>query len=189
MKNKKKSNHLNLNCWLVRTMNAAPSKHCRYCAMRITQCPFFRFLILSIILLAVSLFGFFMIEGKILKSFIFFLLLFILSYGYLYNKSTQELITGNFFLKKAKEDLEISEVMLKIRVKARTKQLEELSDSLEGQVREKTKELQDRLDELERFHKLTVGRELKMIGMKREMEKLKKETSGIKGKNKIKKVK
>jgi len=149
----------------------------------------FRFLIMSIILFFVSLFGIFLIEGRIFKSFIFFFLLFILSYGYLYNKTTKELIAGKFFLKRTKEDLEKSEVMLKIRVNARTKQLQELSDSLEGQVNEKTKELQDRLDELERFHKLTVGRELKMIEMKREMEKLEEELSTKKRKGKIKKVK
>jgi len=139
---------------------------------------------MSIVLLSVSLFGFFLIEGKIFKSFIFFLLLFVLSYGYLYNKTTKELITCKFFFKKAKEDLEEFEVIFKIRVKARTRQLQELSDSLEKQVGEKTKELQDRIDELERFHKLTVGRELKMIEIKREMKKIEKTISKTKEKNK-----
>lgn len=183
-KKNKKSDNINLNCWLVKTFHTFPSKHCRYCEMKITDCPFFRFLIMSIVLLSVSLFGFFLIEGKIFKSFIFFLLLFIFSYGYLYNKTTKELITGKFFFKKAKEDLEESEVMFKIRVKARTRQLQELSDSLEEQVKEKTKELQDRINELEKFHRLTVGRELKMMEIKREMKKLEKGLSKTKEKNK-----
>lgn len=45
----------------------------------------------------------------------------------------------------------------------------ELQTSLEEKVRERTKELQERLNELERFHRLTVGRELKMIELKKEL--------------------
>jgi len=45
---------------------------------------------------------------------------------------------------------------------------------LEEQVKERTKELQEKVEELERFHRLAVGRELKMIELKKEIEKLKK---------------
>ncbi|MDD4990348.1 MAG: PAS domain-containing protein [Candidatus Pacebacteria bacterium] len=44
-----------------------------------------------------------------------------------------------------------------------------LQEGLEEKVRERTKELQERLSELERFHRLTVGRELKMIELKKEL--------------------
>jgi len=61
-----------------------------------------------------------------------------------------------------------------VKVKARTKELQELADSLEEQVKQRTKELQKRVEELERFHRLTVGRERRMIELKKEIEDLKK---------------
>ena len=64
---------------------------------------------------------------------------------------------------------------LETRVKARTKQLEELSQSLDQKVKQRTKELQERVDALERFRKLTVDREIKMVELKKEIEKVKKE--------------
>jgi len=48
-----------------------------------------------------------------------------------------------------------------------------LQENLEKKVEERTKELQRRVEELEKFHKLTVGRELKMIELKKEIKKLK----------------
>jgi len=65
--------------------------------------------------------------------------------------------------------------ILEIKVKARTKELRELADLLEERVKERTKELQKRVDELERFHRLTVGRELRMVELKKEIKKLKEE--------------
>lgn len=70
--------------------------------------------------------------------------------------------------------LEESKTVLQIKVKARTRELEELAKSLEDKVKERTKEIEERLNELEKFHKLTVGRELKMMELKKELEKLKK---------------
>jgi hypothetical protein len=40
----------------------------------------------------------------------------------------------------------------------------------------------DRLAELEKFQKLTVGRELKMVELKKEIEELKRENEGLKSK-------
>jgi C4-dicarboxylate-specific signal transduction histidine kinase len=57
----------------------------------------------------------------------------------------------------------------KIHILSRTKK------ELEKKVKERTKELQERIDELEKFHKLTVGRELKMVELKEEVERLNKE--------------
>jgi PAS domain S-box-containing protein len=51
--------------------------------------------------------------------------------------------------------------------------LKELQERLEEKVKERTKELQEKIDQLEIFQRLTVGRELKMIELKREIEKLK----------------
>lgn len=81
-------------------------------------------------------------------------------------------------LSKYQTALEESKTVLEIKVKARTRELEELAKSLESKVKGRTKELEERLSELEKFHKLTVGRELKMMELKRELEKLKKKSKG-----------
>ena len=73
------------------------------------------------------------------------------------------------------KELEEAKTILEIKVVARTKELKELAENLEEKVKERTGELQKRVEELERFHKLTVGRELKMIELKKEIERLKKE--------------
>lgn len=73
--------------------------------------------------------------------------------------------------------LEESKIVLQVKVKARTRELEELTKSLEGKVKIRTKELEKRLNELEKFHKLTVGRELKMMDLKKEIEKLKRKNN------------
>jgi len=62
---------------------------------------------------------------------------------------------------------------------AMTKDLSEYRSALE----EKTKELQKRVEELERFHRVTVGRELKMVELKKEIAKLKKELKECKKAN------
>jgi LytS/YehU family sensor histidine kinase len=87
----------------------------------------------------------------------------------------QKLIEEKEAVKEAKEEIEKLKSALEIKVKARTQELENLTKSLEKQVKERTKELQKRIDELERFHKLTVGRELRMTELKREIKELKKE--------------
>jgi methyl-accepting chemotaxis protein len=76
-------------------------------------------------------------------------------------------------LEKSTKKLKESKDVLEIKVKARTQELKEFADDLNKQVKGKTRELKDRVDELERFHKLVVGRETKMIELKKEIEKLK----------------
>lgn len=76
-------------------------------------------------------------------------------------------------LKKSQAALEEAKAVLEIKVRARTKELKELTESLEEQVKKRTKELQERIEELERFRRLTVGRELKMIELKKEIAQLK----------------
>ena len=79
-----------------------------------------------------------------------------------------------FDLLEAQEEVETANAILEIKVKARTNELKELSESLEDQVVERTLSLQKKIEDLERFNKLTVGRELKMIELKGEIKKLEK---------------
>jgi PAS domain S-box-containing protein len=53
-------------------------------------------------------------------------------------------------------------------------ELKKLQLDLDEKIKERTKELQERIEELEKFHRLAVERELKMIELKEEIEKLKK---------------
>lgn len=70
--------------------------------------------------------------------------------------------------------LEESRAGLEIKVSARTKELRELNETLEDKVKERTKELRERVNELEKFHRLTLGRELKMIDLKKKIRELEK---------------
>lgn len=82
----------------------------------------------------------------------------------------------NLMLDKVEESTQV----LEVKVNARTKRLEELSRNLEAQIDNKTKELNEKINELERFNDLAVGRELRMIELKREMEIMKQGTSSEK---------
>lgn len=72
-------------------------------------------------------------------------------------------------------ELEEAKKSLEIKVLNRTRELKDLNVSLDAQVKERTKDLQERLEELEKFRKLTVGRELRMAVLKEEIAKLKEE--------------
>ena len=73
-------------------------------------------------------------------------------------------------IKKKTGDLEESKTVLEIKVKARTSELEELAKGLDEKAKQRTKELQERVNELEKFQRLAVGRELKMIALKKEIK-------------------
>lgn len=76
-------------------------------------------------------------------------------------------------VKERTQELEDMKNVLEIKIAAKTKALRELAESLELKVKERTKELEKRVRELEKFQKLIVGRELKMIQLKKELEELK----------------
>jgi hypothetical protein len=76
----------------------------------------------------------------------------------LYNKNQE--------ISEAKETLEI-------RVDARTKELKEVADTLEDKIKARTRELTEKISEMEKFQKIAIGRELKMVELKNEIERLK----------------
>jgi hypothetical protein len=98
---------------------------------------------------------------------------------------TRELILTQDELREAKTTLEI-------KVQARTDELRKLAETLDEQVKQRTKELQEKLRELEKFREVAVGRELKMIELKKEIRKVKDIGSEVsepeKGGLKIKKI-
>lgn len=72
------------------------------------------------------------------------------------------------------------EIQRKEQAESLTKQLEHLNETLEDKVKQRTQELEKsyqevkkRKDELERFYNLTVGRELKMVELKKQIRELK----------------
>lgn len=83
-------------------------------------------------------------------------------------------------VKKRTKELEKAKGALEVEVKARTKQLSEAAEDLEEQVKQRTKELQGKIEEMEKFQKLVVGRELKMIELKKEIGRLKEELKNYK---------
>lgn len=97
-------------------------------------------------------------------------------YGDIFYKMLQGKIEE---LQKTKGTLEEERASLEIRVRARTGELLEEREGLEKKVQERTKELERerrelarRVVELEKFHKAAVGRELKMRGLKKEIERM-----------------
>lgn len=76
-------------------------------------------------------------------------------------------------LKRSHVALEESKDVLEIKVRARTRELRELLEQRERIIEERTGSLQERIKELERFSRLVVGRELKMIELKKEIKRLK----------------
>jgi len=89
-------------------------------------------------------------------------------------------------IKERTRELEEAKTFLEIKVKTRTRELEELTKNLEEEVKKRTKELQEKVDELERFQKLAVGRELKMMKMKKEVKNLKEELEKCKKTSEVK---
>jgi len=77
-------------------------------------------------------------------------------------------------LLEAQEEIEETKDALEVKVHDRTKELKTMASSLDQQVKEKTQKLQEKVKELERFNKLVIGRELKMLELKKEIEDLKK---------------
>jgi len=110
----------------------------------------------------------------LLSSLILILVLFPYA-AYLTSSSSQILRKRTKELGEVYEKLEDAKTTLEIKVRARTEELNEINKELEQKITERTKELQNRIVELEKIHQITINRELKMIELKRELDKFKKE--------------
>ena len=75
-------------------------------------------------------------------------------------------------IQKARSEVEKAKDGLEDTVEERTQQLRELTETLELRVERRTKELEKKIKELELFQQLSVGRELKMIELKKEIKEL-----------------
>jgi len=82
--------------------------------------------------------------------------------------------------RKSLKYLERAKEVAEKEVEKRTRELEELSKKQEEIIKERTRELQEKVRDLEKFNKLAVGRELKMIELKEEIKKLKEELAKYK---------
>lgn len=78
-----------------------------------------------------------------------------------------------------RRELEETTVVLGIRIRAKTRELQEQAELLRQENRLKTDALRRRIKELERFRRLAVGRELKMAQLKEEIAQKEEELSKL----------
>jgi len=115
----------------------------------------------------------FFISALIIVAILFWLLIIII-------KTDNQLIERYTAWKNVQTEIAEAKEVLEIKVKARTKELETLAKNLEEKVKERTKELENKVAEMEKFQRLTVGRELAMIELKKEIKRLKEELENCK---------
>ncbi len=75
-----------------------------------------------------------------------------------------DLEKNRLLVKKTKEDVGVQ-------VEEKTRELEEIIKSLERKLKDRVKEIQEQIYEYEKLQKLTVSRELKMIELKKAIQK------------------
>jgi uncharacterized membrane protein YhiD involved in acid resistance len=97
----------------------------------------------------------------------------------LIEERTRELQETTWRLKELNEQLEESNVVLEVTVKARTRELKELNDNLELEIQSRTKELkkktselEEKIKELEEFSNIFINRENKMVELKEKIKDL-----------------
>ena len=98
----------------------------------------------------------------------------------IFNQIAEELERSHSMVEKAKDTVSI-------KVRARTKELEENMESLERKVKDRARELQRMIDEFEKFQKLGKKRELETIELKKALRRAQGEAKKLR--EKLKKYK
>lgn len=129
------TNYVNKNCWLVKTIGYPSTKRCRYCELKLYQCFFSQYLIISLISIIFFFTLSFLIEGKISRLLIISIFTLVIIYGYFFNKNTEKIIKAYFAQRKTKNDLI------------------ELTKKLEEKVHEQTKKIRKSYEKLEKLDK------------------------------------
>jgi len=134
------SGYINKNCWLARSLNYPPTKHCQYCQLKFYNCLFFRYSVISLILMVIILTASYLIEGQITKLLIVSVFTLVIVYGYFFDKSTESIVKATFSEKKAKESLQELTENLQQKVDEQTKEIKEAYE-IEKNAKEQLEEL------------------------------------------------
>lgn len=97
-----------------------------------------------------------------------------------WEQQQQELAKAQATIKQYQEELAETKIILDIRVKAKTHQLQEEAKIFEERFSQRAKDLKEKIEEFEEFQRLMVGRELKMIELKKALEETKQKTIPLK---------
>ncbi len=92
-----------------------------------------------------------------------------------FNQIAEELERSHSMVEKAKD-------AVSIKVRARTKELEENIERLERKVKDRARELQRMIDEFEKFQKVGRRREIEIIELKKALQEAKAKDEKLKGK-------
>jgi len=148
--------YINKNCWLVRNLNYPPTGRCQYCQLKFNKCLFFRYSVISFILIFFVFVAAGLTEGQISKLLILTTFVLIIIYGYFFNKSTETIILANFSQMKANEALEELTKHLQEKVDEQTKDLKRAYE-----VEKKSKEELQSLDRVKNQFLMTVQHHLR----------------------------
>ncbi len=115
--------YVNKNCWLAKNLNYPPKKRCQYCESKFPSCLFFRYLIISLVLVIFIIATSFIIRESISRLVVVSIFLLVIIYGYFFSKSTEDIIVANFAQRKAKESFENLSKTLQQKVNEQTENI------------------------------------------------------------------
>ncbi len=136
------SGYINKNCWLAKNLGYPPSTHCQYCELKLGNCLFSRYLVVSLVLVIFVFTLSFFVEKSISKSLIVSVFTLVIAYGYYFDKSTRKIVEASFAQRKANEALEDFSLTLQHKVHEQTEKIREAYN-----VEKKAKESLERLDQ------------------------------------------